>query len=243
MGFDWPALELTLAEEFARDDSPGRGRGRRSFAVRGELLRSLRLARGWSQSEAARRADLSDRLIRKAEKGERLEVKSISQLAGLYGSAERPLSPESLLVDREETVAGPAPTAALRATLQRWFDGLWNQLDLSVVDELIVPEFAFHTETGVIRNREELKSRVLKFRESFSDFEFVLEHVSDLGDAVVCRWRATMTHSGTWIDLPPTGRRVTVHGSSWAQLAGTKFGDAWDYWDPAALYLQLKGED
>ena len=112
-----------------------------------------------------------------------------------------------------------------------------------MVDELIVPEFAFHSEAGVVRNREEFKARVLKFHESFSDFDFVLEDVSDLGDAVVCRWRVSMTHHGQWVDLPPTGRRVTVHGSSWAQLVGEKFGDAWDYWDPAALYSQLKREE
>ena len=108
-----------MAVEFKSSESPGRGRRRRSFAVRGDFLRSLRLRRGWSQQEAARRADLSERLIRKAERGEPLEAKSISQLAAAYGSAEEPLSPESILIDREETAGGPEPAAALRARLER----------------------------------------------------------------------------------------------------------------------------
>jgi transcriptional regulator with XRE-family HTH domain len=212
---------------------------RRSFAVRGELVRTLRLRRGWSQLEAAQRADLSDRIIRKAENGGPVSVSTITSLACLYDHPQERLSPEQLLMDPSAAFLEPPPVPNTEAMLKRWFDGLWNHLDLSVIDELIVPEFAFHAETGVVRNRQEMRERVLKFRESFSDFDFVVEQTSDLVDAVVCRWRVAMTHSGPWLDLPATGRRVVVNGSSWVQLIGDKFGDAWDYWDPALVYAEL----
>lgn len=214
-------------------------RRRRSFAVDGELLRELRLARGWSQSEAAIRADVSDRLIRKAEGGGPIQASTITSLACLYDSVANPISPEKILVNEASTILTPPPGPDVQAMLTRWFDGLWNQLDLSVIDDLIVPEFAFHAESGVVRNRQEMRERVLEFRESFSDFDFDVEHISDLGGAVVCRWTVSMTHCGFWLGIPPTGRRVTVHGSSWVQLIDDKFGDAWDFWDPMRVHETL----
>jgi len=207
--------------------------------VDGELLRELRIARGWSQSEAASRADVSDRLIRKAESGGPIQASTITSLACLYDSVANPISPKQILVNDASTILAPPPGLDVHAMLTRWFDGLWNQLDLSVIDDLIVPEFAFHAESGVVRNRQEMRERVLEFRKSFSDFDFDVEHVSDLGDAVVCRWSVSMTHSGAWLGILPTGRRVTVHGSSWVQLVGDKFGDAWDFWDALLLRQQL----
>lgn len=71
----------------------------RSFRVKGSLLRSLRLARGWTQQEAAERSGMTDRFIRKAEAGQPLELKSIALLAELYGTPESPLSPQQLLAE------------------------------------------------------------------------------------------------------------------------------------------------
>jgi transcriptional regulator with XRE-family HTH domain len=227
----------------SESDRPASTSRQRSFAVRGGHLKSLRMAKGWTQAEAARRADLTDRLIRKAESGGPLEVKSITRLAELYGEPDRPLNPEDLLDDPADVASGPPPTSSRADMLRRWFDGLWNNLDLSVVDELIIPEFEFHAETGVVRNRQEMKDRVLKFRESFSDFDFIVDQVADLGEAVVCYWHVHMTHSGPWLDLKPTGRRLTVHGSSWVQMVGDRFGNAWDFWDPGKAYEELASRD
>ena len=134
-----------------------------------------------------------------------------------------------------------APSAAfeLGARVQQWFDAQWNKPNFELLDELATPDFVFHAETGIIRGPAELKQRVLEFRQSFSDFSMLAEEVCDLGDALAVRWTCSMTHAGQWLDLPATGRRVTIRGSSWAQQVGAKFGDAWDFWDPAVIYAQL----
>src|SRR5215472_7976550 len=60
------AMRRSNRSKARRTDEAGRTRG---LPVAGEVLRSLRLARKWTQSAAAERADISDRLIRKAESG------------------------------------------------------------------------------------------------------------------------------------------------------------------------------
>jgi transcriptional regulator with XRE-family HTH domain len=221
-----------------RDKSDKRQRNR-SFAVRGDYLRSLRLARGWTQQEAAARTEVTDRLIRKAESGGPLQAKTISALAMLYCTPELRLEPEQLLMESEGTKQVVPAGSSLAERVQRWFDAQWVSLDLTVIVDLSVPNFVFHTEGGTIHGPAGMKARVLELRQSFSDIEMLAEEVLDMGEAVAVRWRATITHTGPWLGLAPTGRRVSVPGSSWVEMVGDKFGEAWDFWDPGVLYQQL----
>jgi predicted ester cyclase len=59
------------------------------------------------------------------------------------------------------------------------------------------------------------------------------------GDKVVARWSATMTHTGQFLDTPPTGRDVSVNGISIQRFVGGKIVEGWDNWDQLGLLVQL----
>src|SRR5262245_420036 len=133
-----------------------RRRRRRSFAVKAELLRACRLANGWTQEDAALKAGVSDRLIRKAESGGPLEIQSIASLAQLYSTAERRLTPDDLLA--EPVAAGvaksPSSTASHAETLvRRLFQELWNQRKFAAIDELLSPDCVLHAEGRDLHGR------------------------------------------------------------------------------------------
>jgi predicted ester cyclase len=206
--------------------------------VRGEFLRSLRKLRGWTQAEAAARADLTDRVIRKAEGGGPLEAKTVAQLALLYSGENQRLEPEDLLLDA--TAAAESKSGlSLEARFRKWFESCWVQFNLDVIEELSVPEIVIRTESGTVRGHAEIRAWMLDMHKSFSDFDYSLEEVLDLGATVAARWKLASTHTGQWLDLPPTGRRIVVHGVSWVELVGDKFANAWDFWDPGLIYEQL----
>ena len=210
----------------------------RPVTANGECLRALRIARGWTQRDAARRAGVSDRLIRKAESGAPLGPVTIRILADLYESPEAAITSSG----PPRGPAGPSQVSSAAAMLRRFFDEVWNRGNLGVIDEMLHPEIQYHNESGVVHNREEMRERFQKLRECFSDFEAVVQQITDHDQFVVCRWRIALTHSGAWLDLAPTHRRVVVHGSTWVEIADGKFGGrAWDFWDPGLLYQQLAG--
>jgi len=62
-------------------------------------LRRLRLERGWSQDELAKRAGYSERLIRKAESGGTVSSQTIQDLAGALSDDIKPVTYQELVMD------------------------------------------------------------------------------------------------------------------------------------------------
>ena len=120
----------------------------RSFRVPGQMLCSLRLARGWTQVEAAERAGISERLVRKAEAGESIGLQSIAVLADLYSTAQSPLSIDEL-VSRPLGMA--FPEVDIKAIVRRWHGELWNRGRLEILGELAAANCVLHADDRRLR--------------------------------------------------------------------------------------------
>lgn len=86
------------------------------------------MGRAWSQREASERAGLSDRLIRKAERGGPLELKTIALLAQLYSQPGAPVNPQTLLADRLEHAN--EPSAIYEPLMRRWWQERIDMVDI-----------------------------------------------------------------------------------------------------------------
>jgi steroid delta-isomerase-like uncharacterized protein len=212
----------TLAEDASRRA--------RSFYVRGPRLRRLRVGRGWTQLEAAERAGLSERLLRKAEAGEAIEIQSITILAGLYSTPTSRLTPNDLVVGSNDDARPTSQTAEVEALARRWYDELWNKGRLEVIDELSSPDAMLHSQ-GESLSRDAARRRFSAIRAAFSEFDFVIDQLAVLGSLAVVRWHVQLTHIGCWMGEPPSGRRLTIHGSSWIRIEDGLLQEGWDYWD------------
>ena len=220
------------------DDNSGqspRGRHRsRSFPANGDLLRSLRVARGWTQEDAAAKAGVSDRLIRKSESGGALEIHSLAILASLYGTPDCRLTPGDLLAEPLTTQTRKSATGATHeaeALVRRWFDELWNQGRLEVIDELAAPNCVLYAEGREHRGRAAVRQRAAAVHAAFSDIDVEIQELTVLNDIVICRWSAAITHTGAFLGIPPSGKRLVVRASTWIRFIDGLFTDGWDYWD------------
>lgn len=217
-----------------------RGKPARSFRVLGNRLRELRVARAWSQREAAERAGFSDRLIRKAESGGPLELKTIALLAELYNQPGAPINPQTLLADRLER-ANEA-SAVYEPLVRRWWQEVWNEGRLDAIDELTTPDVVLRADGAEMRGRAELRKRTEAIRAAFSEIEVHLDQVTVSGDWVISRWRVAMTHTGPWMGMPPTHKRIVVNGSTWMRGENGLLAEGWDYWEKQEAADELRGE-
>jgi transcriptional regulator with XRE-family HTH domain len=206
----------------------------RSFAVNGKLLRSCRVAKGWTQDDAAAKAGVSDRLIRKAESGGPLEIQSIAILAQLYSTADRRLTPDDLLAEPlvPDIVTSPSSSASRpEALVRRFLDELWNQRRYDVIDELATPDCVLHAEGRDLHGRAAIHQRATEVHAALSDIDLRIQELTVVNDLVICRWRATFAVTGVWRGMPPTGKRLIVRASTWIRVAAGWLVEGWDYWD------------
>ena len=56
---------------------------------------------------------------------------------------------------------------------------------------------------------------------------------------MVARWTATMTHQGEFLGFAPTGKKVTVTGTSTQRISNGKIVEGWDNWDQLGLLVQI----
>jgi steroid delta-isomerase-like uncharacterized protein len=126
--------------------------------------------------------------------------------------------------------------------IRKWFEEVWNQGREETVDAMCAKDVIGHGQAqhgADIRGPEHFKQFMRGFRSAFSDIHIEIHDTIEQGDKVVARWTTTMTHTGTFLDTPPTGKHVSVNGISIQRFAGGKIIEGWDNWDQLGLFVQL----
>ena len=96
------------------------------------------------------------------------------------------------------------------ATQQRLYD-LLNAGDIDGFGALLSDDFVEHEETpGLAPTKDGVLEFFRMYRAAFPDLRMDTEDVLASGDKVVARVRATGTHEGEFMGMPPTGKSVDV---------------------------------
>jgi predicted ester cyclase len=74
---------------------------------------------------------------------------------------------------------------------------------------------------------------------AFSNTHVEIHDTIEQCDKVVARWTTTMTHAAAFLDVPPTGKHLSVNGISIQRFASGKIVEDWDNWDQLGLLVQL----
>lgn len=77
------------------------------------------------------------------------------------------------------------------------------------------------------------------FRTGFPDLRCVVLDAVREGDRVVCRWRATGTHRGEFMGIPPTGRGVEFEGLTLLRFQGERLAELWTQYDAFRILGQI----
>ncbi len=125
--------------------------------------------------------------------------------------------------------------------IRRWFEEVWNKGRMEAIDEMASPDVVGHgqaqhaTDIGL----KEFKPFARALRSAFPDMKVTIDYVIEQGDKVVARWTATMTHKGEFLGFAPTGKKVTVTGTTTQRISGGKIVEGWDNWDQLGLLVQI----
>jgi steroid delta-isomerase-like uncharacterized protein len=87
--------------------------------------------------------------------------------------------------------------------------------------------------------REGARATIQMYFSAFPDLRVVQYEAMLDGDRAIIVWTAQGTHRGPIMHIPPTGRVVTVCGTSLLHLAGGKVRRSELIWDVAAMLREL----
>lgn len=127
-----------------------------------------------------------------------------------------------------------------KATVRRYYDEVFNQRKVDLVDELAVEDYVENNPfPGMGNGRNDLKARVQAILGAFNPMSFKVEELVAEGEKVVARWTQTATHSGSFMGIPPTGKEVTVAGIDIHLLRDGRMAEHWHVVDQFGLLQQL----
>jgi steroid delta-isomerase-like uncharacterized protein len=116
-----------------------------------------------------------------------------------------------------------------KAILRRLYEEVWNKRRLEVVDELISPSHALNdpilsdSQTGP----EFYKRQVVEFTTSFPDLRFTIEDMITEKEKSAVSWIISGTHTGEFMSIPATGRKISVEGITIHHITNGKILDSY----------------
>jgi steroid delta-isomerase-like uncharacterized protein len=126
------------------------------------------------------------------------------------------------------------------SAVRRHIEEVFNQGNLSVIDEIFAPDFVYHQpDGGEMKGRDALKQMTGMFRGAFPDLHCGVEDQFAEGDKVSTRWSLRGTHKGEMMGIAPTGKQVSVWGTVIHRFEGDKIAEAWDAYDILNLLKQI----
>jgi predicted ester cyclase len=126
--------------------------------------------------------------------------------------------------------------------IRRWFEEVWNQGREATIDEMCHPGAIGQgqAQRGTdIHGPDEFKQLWRGIRDAFSDIHIDIHETIEQDDRVMARWSMSMIHTGSFLGIAPTQKRVTVTGMSVQRFSGGQIVAAWDNWDQLSLLVQL----
>ena len=128
-------------------------------------------------------------------------------------------------------------TQDLKAIAHRFWEEA-NQRNWAAFDEFVAENYAGHG-LDTAQGREGLKAEIMSYVAAFPDLRYTVDDVISEGDQVMSRWTARGTHTGQLMDIPPTGKPVTINGISVDRVVNGKMVEGWTEFDMLGMFQQL----
>ncbi|WP_243645169.1 ester cyclase [Natrarchaeobius chitinivorans] len=131
--------------------------------------------------------------------------------------------------------------------VSRWWSEYWDKLNPDIVDELAEDGIRwYYPLVGEVRGREEVKKRIIAYKERFPEggFELTDELIAD-GDRVVALWEGGGTHTGRSWELPlgslpeASGERAQYTGTTVFTVQDGKITEEYGQADYLGVMQQL----
>jgi steroid delta-isomerase-like uncharacterized protein len=120
--------------------------------------------------------------------------------------------------------------------VRRFYDELWNEWRLDLVDDLLASDLHFRGSRGaVLEGRDAFRAYAEETRRGFPDWHNEIDELLTAGDRVAARLTWTGTNSGPFDGREPTGARVRYVGAAFFEVRSGSIARVWVVGDTDAF--------
>jgi steroid delta-isomerase-like uncharacterized protein len=127
-----------------------------------------------------------------------------------------------------------------KAVIRQFAEGGLNQHSFDQIEGLLAPNYTnyFPGAPGPL-NTAEFKKTLDDLFTGFPDIRLELHEMIAEGDAVAARYSMYGTHTGTFLGIPATGKRISIGGTAFYHVKDGKMVDDYPGFDALSLMQQI----
>ena len=131
--------------------------------------------------------------------------------------------------------------SAQKDMIVAFYERMWNELDKSLVPELMLEDVTYRTLIGdVVSGRDDYAGYMDKVAGPFADFRAEIVDMIEEGDRIAAKLRFSATHAGDFLGYAPSGKTLEWEGSTHFTFRDGKISDIWVLGDIFTLEQKLK---
>ncbi len=116
---------------------------------------------------------------------------------------------------------------------------LIDERKLDEAFELYALDYIYHGPAGELRGRDGIRGLWEVFLTGFPDLHSTIEDMVSEGDKVVLRWRVEGTHTGEFMGVAPSNKKITLGVTEIFRVENGQLVEAWDQFDQLGLMQQI----
>ena len=132
-----------------------------------------------------------------------------------------------------------------KAIVRQFIEELWNNRNLDIADAIFAADCVTHQLrsgaeiAAAPRSPESVKKHVAEWLAGFPDLRFTIEHMIAEADQVATRTVMQATHTGPWLGVAPTGKRISIRMTTVHRMANGKIAEDWVLVESLGVFQQL----
>ncbi len=126
-----------------------------------------------------------------------------------------------------------------KAIVRRFFEEGPSKGNISAADDLLSPDFAMHVPLPASPGVEGINEVITACRAAFEHLNVTVEDMIAEGNTVAARFTARGVHKGNFMDLPATGKPITMTGIEIFRIKDGKIVELWGEANLLGLMQQL----
>jgi steroid delta-isomerase-like uncharacterized protein len=131
-------------------------------------------------------------------------------------------------------------TRACVAFTQTFVQEVWNHGKAWMIDDMVAEDFEnFDPAMITVNTRDDFKEWVRDLHTTFPDFHVHGEDLIAQDNKVVIRWTMTGTHEAEMLEIPPTGKKVILPGTTIYEIDQGRISRMWWFYDMYGLFMEL----